>query len=212
MILVAEDSELAPLGLIETNAAITPLVSAALGSRPELKENRASLAAARDAKDGVVYGSLIPTAGAQVFLGGLGGDSDAGPSRFGEQEDYFVGLSWRIGPGGLFDFNRTKIAESRVKVAELSISKVQDSISKQVVDGLLRVQSLREQIGFAKQALITAEQGLQLAQMRREFAVGVVLENIQAEQDLTRARFDYLRAIADYNKAQYALSRALGKL
>ena len=43
-------------------------------------------------------------------------------------------------------------------------------------------------------------------------AVNAVLETIQAEQELTRARTDYLRAIADFNKAQYALLRAIGEL
>jgi outer membrane protein TolC len=36
------------------------------------------------------------------------------------------------------------------------------------------------------------------------------LENILAEQDLTKARHDYLRAVAEHNKAQYALSKAVG--
>jgi outer membrane protein TolC len=42
--------------------------------------------------------------------------------------------------------------------------------------------------------------------------VGAVLENVQAEQDLTQARLGYLNAVAEYNKAQYALSKAIGKL
>ena len=53
---------------------------------------------------------------------------------------------------------------------------------------------------------------LRLAQQRREFAVGIVLENIQAEQDLTRARLDYLKTVADFDRAQYALLKAIGKL
>ena len=40
----------------------------------------------------------------------------------------------------------------------------------------------------------------------------IVLETIQAEQDLTRARLDYLKAVAESNKAQYTLSKAIGKL
>ena len=40
--------------------------------------------------------------------------------------------------------------------------------------------------------------------------MGEVLENIQAEQDLTRARLDYLNVITEHNKAQFALQRALG--
>jgi outer membrane protein TolC len=48
--------------------------------------------------------------------------------------------------------------------------------------------------------------------LRKEFAVGNALEVIQAEQDLTRARSDYANAVVDYNKAQYALTRAIGGL
>jgi hypothetical protein len=37
-----------------------------------------------------------------------------------------------------------------------------------------------------------------------------VLENIQAEQDLTRSRDDYVAAIAEYDKRQYELRHAIG--
>jgi outer membrane protein TolC len=60
--------------------------------------------------------------------------------------------------------------------------------------------------------LAAADEALQLARQRQEFAVGVVLENTLAEQDLTRARTDYILAIAEFNKSQYALSKAIGAL
>jgi outer membrane protein TolC len=53
---------------------------------------------------------------------------------------------------------------------------------------------------------------LRLTQQRKEFAVGAVLENILAEQELTRARLDYLNAIVEFNKAQYTLTRAAGRI
>ena len=210
--LVAHDSDLSPLTLFDTNASLSSLMAQAISARPERKQNAALVEAARASKQGAVYGPLIPSLNAQMFVGGLGGDSAAGPSRFDEQEDYFVGVSWKIGPGGLFDFGRTRAAESRLKIAELSGAKFNDVISRQVIEALVRVQSLREQIESAKRVLIAGQESLRLAQLRKEFAVGIVLENIQAEQDLTRARFDYLKAIADFNTAQYVLSRAVGNL
>jgi hypothetical protein len=39
-----------------------------------------------------------------------------------------------------------------------------------------------------------------------------VLETILAQQELARVRNDYLNIVADYNKTQYALLRALGQL
>src|SRR5262249_31973043 len=104
--LAAQDSGLVAVTIFGTNSAMDPLVQQALQRRPELKESQASIAAARDTKDGAVYGPLIPSIGAQVFGGGLGGGPDGGPNNFGAEGDYGVGLSWRIGPGGLFDKGR----------------------------------------------------------------------------------------------------------
>jgi outer membrane protein TolC len=55
-----------------------------------------------------------------------------------------------------------------------------------------------------------AQETLRLSQQRKEFAVGIVLEVIQAEQELTEARLDYVTAVGEFNKAQYGLSWAVG--
>ena len=210
--LVPQDSDLAPLTLIETNSALDSLVAQTLATRPELKQSAALTFAARDAKNGATYGPLIPTLGAQAFWGGLGGGHDGGSDTFGGQQDYIVGASWRIGPGGLFDSGRKNSTQARLNIAELSANKLQDEITRQVVEAFTRWQSLADQLDTAKRALTAAEEGLRLAQQRKEFAVGVVLETIQAEQDLTRARLEYLRAVAEFDKAQYTLSKVTGKL
>ncbi len=208
----AQESELVPLSLVDTNASLLALLAQAHATRPEPRRDQAAIAAARETRKGAVYGPLIPSAGAQFFAGGLGGSSDAGPSRFGNQEELFVGLSWKVGPGGLFDFSRRRAAESQLRSTELFAAKTRDEISREVVDAFTRVQSLNDQIHSAQRSLEAAQEGLRLAKLRREFAIGIVLENIQAEQDLTRARYQYLQTIAELNKAQYTLTRALGKL
>jgi len=66
---------------------------------------------ARDAKNGAVYGPLIPSLGAQGFWGGLGGGREGIGDTLGGQQDYLVGASWRVGPGGLFDVGRKRSAD-----------------------------------------------------------------------------------------------------
>lgn len=210
--LQAQDSGLVALRLLETNAALTPLVQQALTTRPETKQNLALTAAAREAKNGATYGPLIPSLGAVGFWGGLGGGRSGVGDTFGGQQEFFVGASWRIGPGGLFDFGRVRSAEARLKITELSSDKVRDEITRQVVEAFTHWQSSYDQVSTAQRVLAAAEEGLRLAQQRKEFAVGMVLETITAEQDLTRARMDYLKAVAEFNRAQYALSKATGKL
>jgi len=209
--LVPQDTDLVPLALVETNAPLDSLVQQALSSRPEVKQSQALVAAARDAKNGAVYGPLIPSVGAQAFGGGLGGGKNDSTGNFGGSEDYFVGIGWRIGPGGLFDSGRIHASRARLETARLSEEKVRDEITRQVVEGQTRVQSLLDQLGTTKQNLATASETLRLTRERKQFGVGVVLEDIQAQQELTRARSDYLNALAEFNKAQYFLLKALGR-
>ena len=206
------DKVMTPLRLFETNIALSPLVQHALQTRPELKQSQALIAAAQEIKSGASYGPLIPSIGAQAFFGGLGGGRQGVSDTFGPQEDYLVSLSWRAGPGGLFDFTRVNTAKARLRISEISGQKLMDEITRQVIEAFNRYQSLDEQLTTAGRLLAAAEEGLQLARQRRDFAVGIVLENIQSEQDLTRARMDYLKAVAELNKAQYALNKVTGKL
>ena len=73
-----------------------------------------------------------------------------------------------------------------------------------------RINTSRKEPRKAKEGLAAAQETLRLSQERKEFGIAAVLEHILAEQDLTRARNDYVTAGADYDKAGYALLRATG--
>src|SRR5262249_29807720 len=135
-----------------------------------------------------------------------------GPTTSGACRDYVAAIAWRIGPGGLFDGGRVRAGRARLEEARWNVQKLRDGVARQVVEAHARVLSQREQVEIAREALLAAEQGLELARGRKQFEVGVVLENILAEQDQTRARQDYVRTVGELDKAQYALLRALGRL
>ncbi len=208
--LVSQDNGIVPLTLFRTNAVMNDLVEEALRARPELKQSQAALAASQAGKKGAVYGPWIPSVGAQVFGGGLGGGPDSGPGNFAAEGDYALGLSWRIGPGGLFDSGRVNASKARVAEAELAGARLKDVIIGQVVAAWARVTSTAAQINLAELNLATSTETLRLTQQRKQYGVGIVLEDIQAQQALTQARSDYVTALAEYNKAQYALQRATG--
>ena len=210
--LVPLDNGLTSLTLSPTNASMSALVAQALRDRSELKQGQALMAASREEKNGAVYGPLIPSLNAQVFGGGLGGGPDGSSGTFDGMADYIVGLSWRVGPGGLFDSGRIKAGKARMAATELAQTKLKDTTTSQVVDALVAVNSIAAQIQLAEQNLNTASETLQLTQQRKQYGVGVVLEDIQAQQALTQARSDYITSLAEYNKAQYALRRAIGGL
>ena len=206
------ESDLAPLKLVEAGGEIGALISRALAARPELDEAGARLAGARIARKGATYGPLIPTLGAQAALGGLGGPSGSSLTcDFDSSTDYAIGLSWRVGPGGIFDRNRQRETAARERQGELELEKVRDLIRRQVVEQHARFRSLAAQIDLARKALEAADQTARLSRQRRETGVGAVFEDLQAEEELARARRDYASTVADYNLAQYALRFATGE-
>ena len=208
--LVPQESELVPLALVETNVGLDTLVNQALKARPELKQGESLIAAAKATQNGAVYGPLIPSLGAQVYGGGLGGGPDGGHNTFAGEADYTVGLSWKIGPGGLFDRGRIHTSEARLANTRLVNLKLKDSITAEVVTALARVRSTSVQIGLAKRNLETATEMLRLTRERKQFGVGIVLEDIETQEALNQAQSDYVTAVAEYNKAQYRLNRAVG--
>jgi len=210
--LMPRDASVLPLSIVSAKEALGDLVSQALAARPETQQSAALLSAAQHAKNGSIYGPLIPSVGGQAFFGGLGGGMNSETGHFGESEDYVALLAWRIGPGGLFDFGNIHARQARLRSAAFTADKVIDQVANEVITSQARVQSLADQIATAKQSLSDAAEALRLGQERKEFGVGVVLETILAEQDLARARNDYLNIVTDYNKTQYALVRALGRL
>jgi outer membrane protein TolC len=206
------DSDLAPMSLGAPTDDLGALTSRALGARPELDETAARLEAARALRRGATRAPLIPTIGAQASLGGLGGGPEGSTwtRDYGYSGDYSLGVSWRVGQGGLFDKNRERETVSRVRQVELEQEKVRDLIRRQVVEQHARLESLTAQIELARKTLDAADQTARLSRQRRETGVGGALEDLLAEDELARARRDYLATIADYNLAQYALKFVVG--
>jgi outer membrane protein TolC len=207
------DSDLAPLALESSSEDLGPLINRALAARPEIDEVGARVEAARLNRQAATRGPLIPTIGAQASLGGLGGGpgSSSLGRDFDMSSDLAFGVSWRVGPGGLFDRNRQRETQSRERQAELEKEKIQDAIRRQVVESHARMRSLAMQIDLARKTLDAADQAARLSRQRRETGVSAALEDLQAEDELARARRDYLATIADYNLAQYALRFATGQ-
>ncbi len=208
------EREPAPLALAELSTSPKELIRTALENRPELARSTAQIAAAEQSRRGAIYGPLIPTISGQAFAGEFDG---AGDVRFngitangGPRQDYAVGLSWRIGPGGLFDWGRIRASGAKLTAAQLSDEKLRDQIRREVVVGYTQVQSLFEQLRVARLNLSSAEETLHLTRGRKALGVGVVLEDIQAQQELLKARTDYVVIVTQLNQEQYGLMRSVG--
>jgi len=210
--LAPADNELLPITLTATNAALDSLVAQALNARPELKQGSALTAAAARQQEAVTVGPLFPTLGAQAFVGALGGGHNNDMESFAGSASTALTLGWRFGPGGLFDSAREKNVKARLAATSLAAEKMKDEVIRQVVEAHTQVHSFHDQLATLRRALAASEEAFRLTRERKDRGFGVVLENIFAEQEVTRARSDYVAAVAEFNKAQYALRRALGQV
>lgn len=205
-------AELIPTTLIPATSDLAALLARALAARPELTQADARLAAVREQHHGARTAPLIPVVSAQATLGGLGGDTGlrSWSRGFDSSTDYGVGLSWRIGPGGLFDRSRLRSSEARLRRGELELEQTRDTIRRQVVEFHARASSLSAQLASLRAALDAATKTAELSRARRAQSVSGVLEDLIAEEELTRARRDYVAAVAAFDQAQHVLLRALG--
>ncbi len=205
-------AELIPTTLVPASTELGALIARALAARPELTQADARLAAVREQHNGAVKAPLIPVVSASATVGGLGGDTGlrSWSRGFDSANDYGVGLSWRIGPGGLFDRSRVRSSEARLRRGELELEQTRDAIRRQVVEFHARASSLSAQLASLRAALDSATKTAELSRDRRAQGVSGVLEDLIAEEELTRARRDYVSAVAQFDQSQHALLRALG--
>jgi outer membrane protein TolC len=210
--LLARDAELLPVEIIPNSTSREELLAQALANRPEIDKHKHLVEAARESRKAAKYGPLFPSVGGQIFFGGLNGGKGGTSYSGGKSEDYQLTIGWRIGPGGLFDRGRLGVAESHLRSADIAQQKIYDEMARQVSESYARTQSLADQLTTSRRAVQSAEELLRLTEQRKSFAIGAVLENVQAEQELTRARLEYLNTISDFNKSEYALQRAIGGL
>lgn len=202
-------SDLVPVSLLSGNES-GKMIELAQTQRPEILAAGATTTAADLEEKRSRVAPLIPSLKARYNGGGLGGGADGNTGNFGDEQDSFVGLSWKIGPGGLFDKQRKKIAGAKLQVAEHQSDTLKAAVGREVVEALARSDSAEDQLSICNEAVSNAEEMVALTRQRQASEVGVVLDYLLANDELIGAQRSRLEAINLYNKAQHALMHAVG--
>lgn len=206
----AAKADLLPVRLIAPQHE-TAQVAEATKNRPEIQAAAAAQEAAELERERARLAPVIPNLRTGYTFGGLAGGITGNPGNMGDTNDYFVGVGWKIGPGGLFDKQSQNLAETRKQAAALQTSQVQAAIGREVVEASARARSAYDQILLNEEAVNAATQMAALAKERQASQVGVVLEYLLAREELTRAKQDRARSVTEYNTAQHELRVALGR-
>jgi outer membrane protein TolC len=213
---------------------LVDLIALALTSRPELAAQQALVQATlvrlrqerlRPLVPSIfLRGSSTPVVG--TLAGGyFGGGINDNLSNFGARSDFDVQLLWELqnlgfGNRALVDQRR---AENRLSVAEFF--RLQDQVAAEVAQAYAQAQSATSRLGKAenglKDAAESASQNFKglgqtktatgAAGSRLPILVIRPQEAVAAVQTLSQAYNAYYRAVADYNRAQFRLYRALGQ-
>ena len=204
-------ADLVPVRLLDRTLGVATLISQASQHRPEMKAAGAVNQAAVLEKDRAHVAPMIPNVQAGYSFGGLGGGYNGDVSNFDDTQNMYIGLGWKIGPGGLFDKQRQIIAGAQEEATKLQAGQIKAAIGREVVEAAAKAQSAHDQIDINDEAVAAAQEMVKLAKERQASQLGVVLEYLLAREELTRARQSRVQAVAAFNKAQHELKRAVGR-
>ena len=214
--------------LIDANQTVDDLIPIGLTNRPELAANKAlvlaTLARLRQEKIRPLIPSLLIRGAATnpagtLSTGYFGGGVNGNLSNFNARNTVDVQLLWELKNLGFG--NRAAVREQQAdnERAVLELFRVQDRIAAEVVQAHSQARRAANRIALAEEELtnarITVEKNLVgIGQTRR---VGETLtlvfrpqEVVAAIAALDSAYQNYYGAIADANRAQFRLYRALG--
>jgi outer membrane protein TolC len=211
VLIIPQETTVMPIDLVPLdNMNVSDLVATGLSNRPELAANSALVCEAvnrlRREENAPWLPSILLGVSYGAFGAGTGGNITNGGDRFD-----FDGVAWwelrNLGFGERAARNNARAQIQQARMRELESL---DVVAREIVEAHTQVQSRRRQIAFAEQGIKAAEQSYDRNRERIQNVQGLPIEVLQSIQALDAAQREYLRAVVDYNTAQFRLHRALG--
>jgi outer membrane protein TolC len=201
------------VNLVVPNASLPGLLQIAIQRRPELGARAANLAAAQVRVREETYRPLLPTIYLGFSGGAFGGGSNlVGPelAHFGGRTDFDVMASWTVLNLGVGNHSLIKRRRADAGQAAGDQARVIAEVRNDVASAYADVAATRQQVEITRMELESAERGYREDLERIRNTVGRPLDAVNSLQLLNQSRVARIRAITDYNKAQFRLFVALG--
>ncbi|HEY9831718.1 MAG TPA: TolC family protein [Stenomitos sp.] len=120
-------------------------------------------------------------------------------------------LRWNFFDGGAAH-SRAEQARRNISIAETRFADQRNQVRLEVEQSFFNLNANAQNIETATIALQRAEESLRLARLRFQAGVGTQTDVLNQQTALTRARFNQLSAILEYNRALATLQRATSNL
>lgn len=208
--LVPVEEYVMPIDMIDASSDTDALIAVAWRGRPEVSKFAALREAACFRVQQEKWRPWIPNVHAGVSGGGFGGGiSTDFPSGAGRSDvDLIAVWEWQNLGMGNVAMQRQRRGELHEQSLELEV--LREKIAAEVVAASADVKSYRTQMKLAQESIAAAQESYNLNHQRIRAGEGLPIELLQSISALAEARVAYTSAVADYNRAQYRLMRAIG--
>jgi outer membrane protein TolC len=210
LFLLPQEPAVVPIDLVSGGGYMAELVATGLSNRPELAASRALVCEAVNRLQREQNAPWLPSVVLGIsygaFAAGTGGDITNPGDRF----DFDAIAWWEVRNLGFGERAARDTARAQIQQARIREVQTMDLVAREIVETHTQVDARRRQIAVAEQGIVSAQQSFARNLERIRNAQGLPIEVLQSIQALDGARRDYLRAVVDYNEAQFRLHRALG--
>ncbi len=208
------DAWVVPQPIIPDPMPVSELIALALLQRPELKERQAAIREALLALEGAKVLPFSPTVLIGYSSGGFGGGSNlVRPvfGGFGGRSDFDVMAYWTLQNMGIGNVAMIRAAKARFGVSQYQQIAVLDQVRAEVAEAYAKTHAQYAKVGISERAVRSGTSGFREDLLRIENTVAPAIETVDSLRLLARARYAYLDAIVDYNRAQFELFVSLGQ-
>jgi outer membrane protein TolC len=208
--IVPLDPMVVPIELVSLEYNKGTLISTGLSHRPELKEAQNLVSAACDEYKRQKYAPLIPSVLLGLSTSEFGGGLGSSANDFGNRYDVDALMMWEVRNLGFGEKAARRETMARVEQAKFEKVRLLDQVAAEIAEAHAQVVHRRHRIDITQEAIESAQNSYQRNLSRIRDGQGLPLEVLQSLRALEEAHRAYLKAVVQYNQAQFQLQWALG--
>lgn len=210
LVLRPMEPAIAPVEMVPLDAQIQTLLPTGLTNRPELAEAQNLVGEAVHRYRMEKWSPWLPNVLMGTSYAGFGGGPGSQIDNTAGRFDLDAIAYWQLRSMGAGEYAARREARAQYDQRRFDQVRVINLVGREIVEAQAQVQARHRQIAISQQAVQRATASFERNWLRVRDLKGLPIETLQSIQALDQARREYLRALVDYNAAQFRLQRALG--